>query len=351
MSQPGPFPSEFDRYSRQLRFAPWSVEGQRLLARRRALVVGVGALGSVSAELLTRAGIGTLRLVDRDFLQLSNLQRQSLYDERDVELGLPKAIAAANRLGRINSSVVIEPHVGDINHRTLTKLAQDVDLIIDGTDNFETRFLVNDFSLQHGLPWIFGGCIGAQGQTLTIIPHQTICLRCLMPAGPPPADAIETCDTAGVLGPIVQIVGAVQAMEALKYLTGNHAALNLHLQVFSIWDNHWQQINVQRGPQRSNCPACNGREFPWLAGERGSQTQVLCGRNSVQIRPQLEQKLDLPAIARQWSESGRVICNEYLVKLQRDDFEISLFADGRAIIYGTDDMLRARTLYSQFVGH
>lgn len=351
MSQSGPFPSEFERYSRQLRFAPWALKGQQQLSQRRALVVGVGALGSVSAELLTRAGIGTLRLVDRDFLQISNLQRQSLYDERDVELGLPKAIAAANRLGRINSNIRIEPHVADINFRTLPKLAHEVDVIIDGTDNFETRFLINDFALQHDRPWIFGGCIGAQGQTLTVVPQQTICLRCLMPNGPPPADALETCDTSGVLGPIVQVVGAVQAMEALKILSGNHDALNLHLQVFSMWDNRWQQMKVQQGPQRSECPACSKRDFPWLHGRQGSQLQVLCGRNSVQIRPQHEQQLDLEAIGRQWRDAGRVASNEYLVKLQREDFELSLFADGRAIIYGTDDLLRARTIYSQFVGN
>ncbi|MBW8884061.1 MAG: ThiF family adenylyltransferase, partial [Planctomycetia bacterium] len=269
------------RYARQMRFAPLGVEGQRKLLASRALVVGCGALGSVIANTLVRAGVGKLRIVDRDFLELNNLQRQVLYDEDDVSAGLPKAIAAKNRLERINSGVKIEPIVADVDHTNLERLLQDVDCLVDGTDNFETRFLLNDAAVKLGRPWVYGGCIGAEGQTLTILPGQTPCLRCLMPEPPPPGTT-PTCDSAGILGTIIGVVASIEANEALKILSGHAEAISRTWTVLDLWDNTVRQIKLD-SDRTPDCPCCGRHEFPWLAGERGSHTAVLCGRNAVQL--------------------------------------------------------------------
>lgn len=346
----GKLPAGFARYDRQIRFGGIGEEGQRRLRQSRVLVVGLGALGSTSAEMLARAGVGQLRLVDRDWLELSNLQRQSLYCEADVSEQLPKAIAAARRLGEINSEVQHEPLVVDVTPGNIRQLVEQVDLIIDATDNFETRFLLNDISLACSIPWVYGGCLGAEGQTMTIVPGETACFRCLMPEGPPAPAEMPTCDTAGIIAPIIHLISAVQVSEGLKLLSGNRAAVSRLLQCFSLWDQRHRQIDVSRLRESSSCPACHNHQYDWLSGDRGSQSVVLCGRNAVQIRPAMGQSISLEEAARRWSGLGAVTCNRYFAKLQLAEFLVTLFPDGRAIIEGTTDPVVAKRVYTQYVG-
>lgn len=339
-----------DRYVRQMRYAPLGEEGQRRLMASRVLICGCGALGSVLANTLARAGVGLLRIVDRDFLQLNNLQRQVLYDEHDVESGLPKAIAAANRLRRINSQIDIQPVVADLDHTNVTRWFEDVDLVVDGTDNFETRYLINDAAVKLGRPWVYGGCIGAEGQTMTIIPGQTPCLRCLIPAAPPPGTT-PTCDTAGILGPIVNIVASWQAAEAIKILSGNGQAISRTLTVFELWDSRVRQVRLDSIREQRDCPTCQGREFPWLDGSRGGHNAVLCGRNAVQLSfPDRERALSLPSLARTLEGVGQVTLNPFLLRLAVDRYLVTVFPDGRAIINGTEDIAEARSVYAKYVG-
>jgi len=337
------------RYARQMRFAPLGVEGQRKLLASRALVVGCGALGSVIANTLVRAGVGKLRIVDRDFLELNNLQRQVLYDEDDVSAGLPKAIAAKNRLERINSGVEIEPIVADVDHTNLERLLQDVDCLVDGTDNFETRFLLNDAAVKLGRPWVYGGCIGAEGQTLTILPGQTPCLRCLMPEPPPPGTT-PTCDSAGILGTIIGVVASIEANEALKILSGHAEAISRTWTVLDLWDNTVRQIKLDSA-RTPDCPCCGRSEFPWLAGERGSHTAVLCGRNAVQLSFPGRAALPLDQLEAKLATVGQVSRNKYLVRAAIGPYNVTVFPDGRAVIGGTEDIAEARSVYAKYVGN
>lgn len=337
------------RYSRQERFAPVGPVGQERLAESAVLIVGCGALGSVSAETLVRAGVGRVRIVDRDFLELSNLQRQVLFDEEDVANRLPKAIAAAEKLRRINSEVQIEPVVVDITHENVTDLAAGAGVIVDGTDNFETRLLINDYAIQSSTPWVYGGCLGAEGQMLTILPGETACLTCLVPEPPAPG-SMPTCDTAGILGSAVNVVASLQAIEAIKILTGSHDAANRKLTVIDLWQNRIRHVDLANLHQPGTCPTCHQRDFPWLRGERGSDTAVLCGRNAVQIRPSAPTRLDLPALAHRLAGAGEVINNPFLVRFAVDAYEITLFADGRAIVGGCDDLAEARSVLARYVG-
>jgi adenylyltransferase/sulfurtransferase len=352
-----------NRYDRQARFAPLGESGQRQLMNGRALVCGCGALGSVIANTLVRAGVGMVRIVDRDFLELNNLQRQVLYDEQDVADGLPKAIAAANKLRRINSSVTVEPVVADVTFRNVGELAGDVDVIVDGTDNFATRFLLNDFAVKHGKPWVYGGCIGAEGQTMTILPGETACLACLMPE-PPPAGATATCDTAGVLGAAVGVIASLEANEAIKILSGNGDAVNRQLLVIDIWGNRSRHLDLVRLWEQGNCRACKKRDFVWLRGERGNATAALCGRNAVQINPSLAIGEDVVAAAGSSSGGpvslddlaarlegvGRLEKNPFLIRLAVDEYVLTVFADGRTIVAGTNDIATARTVHARYIG-
>ncbi|MDG2206312.1 MAG: ThiF family adenylyltransferase [Pirellulales bacterium] len=338
-----------DRYARQWRYEPLGRSGQARLGEGRALICGCGALGSVIANTLARAGVGYLRIVDRDFLELNNLQRQVLFDEEDVAARLPKAVAAATKLARINSEIEIEPLVADVDHRNILKLADSVDVILDGTDNFETRMLLNDTALRLDIPWIYGGCIGAEGQTMTVIPHQTACLRCVMREPPAPGET-PTCDTAGILGSIVNVVASIQAAEAIKILSGNSDAIQAGLTIIDLWDNRLRQIGTQSIQSQEDCPACSGREAPWLQGDRGSQTAVLCGRNAVQLRSLEGQRLDLKHLAKKLAERGEVVQNKFLLRFTIEKFEFTLFPDGRAIVGGTDDVAEARAAFARFVG-
>ncbi len=342
--------TDIQRYERQSRYRPLGDEGQLQLSKSSALVCGCGALGSVIANTLARAGVGHLRIVDRDFLELNNLQRQVLYDEEDVAAGIPKAVAAEAKLRRINSQIEIEALVADVDHHNIEKLVEGMDVIVDGTDNFETRFLLNDAAAHFGIPWVYGGCIGAEGQTMTILPGETPCLRCLMQDMPPPGTT-PTCDTAGILAPIINVIASIEANEAIKILSGNRDAVSRTLSVFDLWENRFRQVKLDSLREAVDCPTCNGREFPWLRGERGSHSAALCGRNSVQLSFPGRERVDLAILQKQLEGVGKVSCNKFLLRLAVDEFLITVFPDGRAIIGGTDDIAEARTLYAKYVGN
>lgn len=339
-----------ERYSRQMRFYGVGEAGQKKLLESRVTLCGCGALGTVLANVLVRAGVGFVRVVDRDFVETSNLQRQVLFDEADVIESLPKAEAATKKLRAINSSVTIEPIVTDIDRTNIETLCSDVDLILDGTDNFEVRYLINDIAVKLGKPWVYGGCIGSHGQVLPIVPNKTPCLRCVFEAAPAPGET-GTCETAGVLGPIVNIVASLQATEALKILTGHPEMLNPELTYMDIWENVHRRIKVAPLLGKVDCPCCRHRRFEWLDGAHGSQTTSLCGRNAVQVSHRVPGKLNFEEMARHLSLMGKVSFNKFLLKFDVDGFEFTVFPDGRAIIKGTNDEDKARTLYAKYVGH
>jgi adenylyltransferase/sulfurtransferase len=347
MTEPNENAPSLERYARQFRYARLGEEGQRRLGESRALVCGCGALGSVAADILARAGVGHLRIVDRDFLEMHNLQRQVLYDESDVAAGLPKAIAAAAKLRRINSEIEIEPIVTDITAATLPGLCACADLILDGTDNFETRYLLNEAALKFNIPWVYGGAIGASGQTMTILPGETACLRCVLPEAPPPG-SMPSCETAGILASAAHVVASLQACEAIKILSGNRAAINGRLTVIDLWDNEVRQVGLD-GLMQQGCPTCREADYPWLAGRLGSQSAVLCGRNAVQLAP-VAGEIALDALAEKLAAVGTVTRNPFLLRLAVGDYKLTIFPDGRAIIGGTDDIATARTLYSRYIG-
>ncbi len=340
-----------DRYARQMIYPPIGKEGQRRLLASRALICGCGALGSMIANTLARAGVGKLRIVDRDFLELNNLQRQVLFDEADVAAALPKSVAAAEKLRRINSEIEIEPIVADVDAGNVLAMCQNCDVILDGTDNFETRFLLNEAAVKQKLPWVYGGCIGAEGQTLTILPDQPPCFRCLMTEPPPPGTS-PTCDTAGILGPIVNLIASIQANEAIKILSGHAEAVSKSLTLIDLWDNQMRQLNLDRLRTAGGCPTCRGEEFPWLTGGRGSHTAVLCGRNSVQLSHAADgQGVALDSLAKKLAAVGDVTQNKYLLRCAVKNYVLTLFPDGRAIITGTSDIAEARTVYAKYVGN
>ena len=300
------------------------------------------------AGTLVRAGVGAVRIVDRDFLELNNLQRQTLFDEDDLRADLPKAVAAANKLRRINSEIEIEPLVADVDHTNIETLAADVQCIVDGTDNFETRFLINDVAIKRGIPWVYGGCLGAEGQTMTILPGVTPCLRCVI-GEPPEAGTTPTCDTAGILAPIIGLVASIQAIEAIKILSGHVEAAQRNLLVVDLWENQLRQVRLDKA-RLEDCPACGQRDFAWLSGQRGSHTAVLCGRNAVQLTPAAPQQISLAALAQRLAGVGRVSHNAFLLRLAVDDFQFTIFPDGRTIVGGTDDIATARSAQAKYIG-
>jgi len=347
---PTEIPPQYDwqRYARQMRYAPFGPEGQRRLAESRVLICGCGALGNMLGQLLVRAGVGSVRLVDRDFVDRSNLHRQLLFDEQDADQGLPKAVAAAEKLRRINSQVHIEPVVGDVNPTTILSLCEGVDCILDGTDNFETRFLINEAAVRLGIAWVYGGCLGAEGQTMTILPGRTGCLRCLLPACPPPGTT-PTCETAGIFGPVVGVIASLQAMEAIKILSGHPEAISRSLTVVELWDGRIRQIDVSRLRDQVNCPTCRRGEFPWLSAREGTHSAVLCGRNTVQlIHPGAE--VSLEQLAERWEAVGQVHHTPYFVRLEVEGYQLTVFPDGRCLVHGTSDIPTAKTLYAKYMG-
>jgi adenylyltransferase/sulfurtransferase len=348
---PTEIPPELARYSRQILFEGLGLEGQMRLGSSRVTIVGCGALGSVLASTLVRAGVGHVRLCDRDHLELHNLQRQILFDERDVADGLPKAIAAARKLATVNSAVAVEPVVTDVTHVNLPDLVGDADLILDGTDNFETRYLLNDAAVALGKPWVYGAVVGATGLVMPVLPGETPCLRCVFESAPPP-ELNPTCDTAGVLGSAVNIVASLQAAEALKLLAGRREDVTRALLSIDVWSGRFARLAVGEKPM-ADCPCCGRRQFEHLEGRTASNTATLCGRDAVQISPsggKRSANLSVLADKLRPLARGPLVANAYLVQAAIDRYTISVFADGRAIIKGTKNPDEARAVLARYVG-
>ncbi len=334
-----------ERYSRQTRFAPFGEDGQAALAKASAVVVGCGALGTVHAGLLARAGVGRILLLDRDYVEHSNLQRQMLYTERDADEALPKAEAARRHLVEANSSITIGAQVTDLNPENIGELFEGADVIVDGTDNFETRMLINDWCVRENTAWIYGAAVGSYGLVMPILPGDTPCFRCMFPE--PPGGAQPTCETAGVLGPLTSVVGSLQAMEALKVLAGKRDAVRRSIITVDLWDGRIRETKLPA--KDPACPACGLRTFPYLEGARRIPVS-LCGRNAVQIHDKAR-GVDLEQLAQRLAGLGTVRKNEFALRFIQDPYEITVFADGRAILKGTTDVAVARSLYSRFVGN
>lgn len=332
-----------ERYSRQVLFPEIGREGQQKLATARVAIVGCGATGSAMVSLLGRAGVGTMRIIDRDYVENSNLQRQSLFDESDAAESLPKAIAAARKIAAFNSQIVIEPKVADLAPENIEGLLEGTQLILDGTDNFQTRYLINDFSVKNSVPWIYVAAVGSYGATLNILPRQTACLACLFPDLP--RGAFETCETAGILNSAVNLVASIAATETMKLLVGAQNRLRRSLLSFDVWRNERAEVAASRRP---GCRVCDDQDFVHLASA-GRPHITLCGRNSVQIHEQAR-AIDFPEISVRLKPHGAVRHNDFVLKFWREPYEITLFQDGRAIIKGTSDMAVARSLYAKYVG-
>jgi len=336
-----------ERYSRQILFSEIGKAGQEKLQKARVLILGCGALGASHAEMLSRAGVGNLKIVDRDFVEFTNLQRQTLFKESDAAERIPKAIAAKTRIAEINSEVNVDAIVADVNRSNVESLIADVDLVIDGTDNFQIRYLLNDACVKHGKTWIYGAAVSSYGTTMTIVPGETPCLRCIFEEMPD-AGSSPTCDTAGVIMPIIATVSAVQVAEAIKLIVGDTAALHRSLMQFDIWQNDRHAIKL--GGPSPDCKACGQRVFEFLDAESQEFAAVLCGRNAVQIAPPNQTAFDLGAFGSKIGGLSGVKQNDYLVRFSIDGNEITVFRDGRAIINGTDDVSFARSLYARYVG-
>ncbi|EHL78244.1 hypothetical protein HMPREF1015_01737 [Bacillus smithii 7_3_47FAA] len=331
------------RYSRQILFQGIGQEGQKRIQNSHAAIIGMGALGSASAEMLVRAGVGKLTIVDRDYVELSNLHRQQLYTEKDAEENLPKVMAAKKRLEAINRDVVIDAKLEEANPNTLESLLP-VDVIIDGLDNFETRMMINDFAQKHQIPWIYGACVASYGVSLSILPGETPCLHCLMEEIPLNG---ENCDTVGIISPAVQMVSTYQVAEALKILSGQKQHVRKTLISFDLWKNEFSQINV-RSLKKAECPSCGIRpSYPFLKYKNWGKAEVLCGRDAVQIRPGQQHKINLPALKEKFEIVNE---NPYLIVLQLEGKRVVLFRDGRAIIHGESDQKHARSLYQKYIG-
>ena len=334
------------RYSRQILFGPIGEAGQAKLRSARVTLIGCGALGTGIANNLARAGVGNLKICDRDFVELSNLQRQNLFDEDDVRNNMPKAAAAVAKINKINSDVNAEAVVADVNFTNIEKLIGGADLVMDGTDNFETRFVLNDATQKHKIPWIYGGCVGSYGMVMTIVPGETPCLRCAFGEAMPPGTA-PTCDTAGVLNTVANIVSSFQSNEAIKFLTGNRAAVATGLLNLDVWTNEMRRFKVTPDPA---CPCCAKKNYEFLEAKGGAMITSLCGRNAIQIVVPGGAKLAFTDLAEKLKPLGQVTFNRFLFKFAVDACELTLFTDGRAIIKGTTDVNRAKSLYSKYIG-
>jgi len=340
-------PSE--RYSRQMLFPEIGEKGQDLLTQSKVAIFGCGALGTVQADALCRAGVGSLRIIDRDFIEESNLQRQTLFSEDDVRAGLPKAVAAQKRLQQVNSLVAVEPLVMDVNYKNAESLVEGMDLILDATDNFETRFLLNDVAVKHRKPWIYGASVGSYGLSMTVVPYETPCLRCIFETMPPPGMS-PTCDTAGVLASIVNIIASIQVAEAIKILTGNMHRINRKMIFFDVWENSWKRFDIASAKDQGECPVCRLGRYEFLEGKEGSSVTTLCGRNSVQINQPGGHQLDFEQLAKRLTPLGAVQFNRFLFRFTVDSYEVAIFPDGRGIVKGTKDPNVARSLYAKYVG-
>jgi adenylyltransferase/sulfurtransferase len=337
-----------ERYSRQVLFDGIGEAGQQRLLDSRAVIIGCGALGTAQAESLARAGVGRLRIIDRDFVEASNLQRQTMFTERDARERLPKAVACINHLAEINSEIKTEAEIADVNHSNVERLIEDCDVVIDGTDNFATRYLINDACVKHEINWVYGAAVGSYGVTMTVRPHVSPCLRCIFEEAPPAASA-PTCDTAGIIMPIISVVAAVQVSETLKLLTGQTESLHRSLMQFDVWRNEWRQIRLNE--PATDCRTCGLGLYEMLAAEAGDFAVSLCGRDAVQVSPRSAAQVDLPALAERLRAAGEVQINSYLLRLRAGDYELTVFQDARAIIRGTSDVPTARSLYAKYIGN
>ena len=336
-----------NRYSRQQLFSPIGEKGQQLLKQKHVLIIGVGALGSASAEALVRAGIGKLTIIDRDYVEWSNLQRQQLYTEQDAREKVPKVIAAKKRLQRINSELEISALILDASTEELQGLLKGVDLMIDATDNFDIRFMMNDMAQKYQIPWIYGSCVGSYGATYTIVPGTTPCLHCLLKMMP---NNGMTCDTVGIISPAVQIVAAYQVTEAFKILVGDEKARRKTYLTFDAWQNQHYEINVEK-MRKEDCPSCGKNPtYPYLSYENQTKSEILCGRDAVQIRPPKPIQYNLDQLAVQLRPYGKIQKNPYLLSLQTPDYRFVIFQDGRVVIHGIQNIQEAKSIYHRLLG-
>ncbi|PEK99739.1 molybdopterin-synthase adenylyltransferase MoeB [Bacillus sp. AFS017336] len=336
-----------ERYSRQQLFTPIGEKGQELIRKKHVLIVGAGALGSASAEALVRAGIGKLTLIDRDYVEMSNLQRQQLYSEEDAFEKLPKVIAAKQRLHKINAEVSINALVMDATSENMDILLNDIDVIIDATDNFDIRFIINDLSQKYEIPWVYGSCVGSLGMCCTILPSKTPCLNCILKGVPVPG---ATCDTAGIISPAVQLVSAFQVAEALKIVVEDYSAVNPKFLTFDLWNNQHFSFKVTK-LKSDECPSCGlNKTYPYLSFENQTKTSTLCGRNTVQIRPSVTKNYDFNELEHQLRQHGKVERNPYLISCQLEDYRFVIFLDGRVFVHGTNNIQEAKKLYYRLLG-
>lgn len=337
-----------ERYGRQILFKKIGPEGQRRLQAGRVLIIGCGALGSAHAEALGRAGIGQLCIVDRDFVEPSNLQRQTMFTEADAAERIPKAVAAVNHLRAINSTINAKAVVADVNNSNIEQLISGFDVVLDGTDNFATRYLINDACVKHKVKWIYGAAVSSYGVTMTIRPHETPCLRCIFEE-PPPTGSAPTCDTAGVIMPIVTIISSVQVSETLKLLTGNLADLHGSLMQFDVWQNEWRKIDP--GLPAPDCETCGKAIYQTLEPTTGEIAAILCGRDAIQISPAQPAKMDFKSLAARLQTAGEVTFNEYVLRFRTGEIEVTVFQDARSIIRGTHELNAARSIYARYIGN
>lgn len=333
-----------DRYSRQILFSGIGEAGQQKLGKSSVVIIGCGALGTVIADALVRAGVGKVRIIDRDFIEYHNLQRQVLFDEDDVKAGLPKAIAAERYLKKVNSSVEIEGVVADVNYANIESLVEGADLIMDGLDNLEARLLINDVSLKHKIPWVYGGAISSSGMTMNIIPGEGPCFRCFW-TSPAALGAALTCDTAGVISPAPLVVGSLQTAEAMKILVGS-PEINRDLIILDVWHGDFSHLKLSK---RADCPACRG-EYEYLGARFGTRTTSLCGQNAVQVLNPEAAEISLAKLAGRLNSVGEVSYNEFMLRLKVDGREMVVFPDGRAIVKNTSDESLAKGLYAKYIG-
>lgn len=335
------------RYSRQVLFREIGAAGQERIGKARVAIVGIGALGTIEAAILARAGVGFLRLIDRDFVETSNLQRQVLFTEDDAARAIPKAEAARSHLARANSRIALEARVEELDAASAESLLSDVDVVVDGCDNFDVRYVVNDFCVRAGKPWIYAAAVGTTGLLMPVLPGETPCLRCVFEDPPPPGTA-ATCDTTGVLGPTTATIGALAALEAMKLVAGRRDAVRRGLLQAELWDNELRDIGV--AAPRADCPCCGRREFPFLEPKAASVSVALCGRDAVQVAPTRRSGFDYSAVRQRLTGALAVEDNGFLLRFHADDLRVTLFKDGRAIISGTSDPVAARALYAKTIG-
>lgn len=332
------------RYSRQILFEPIGIEGQKKLGESTVVTVGCGALGTVIADRLARAGVGTIKVVDRDFVELDNLQRQALFTEEHANERLPKAVAARSVLNTVNSEITVDAVVCDVTPWNIEQIIDGCDVVMDATDNLETRFLINDACMKSGIPWIHGAAVGSCGQEMPIIPGATACYRCLLPE--PPMEPLQGCDVLGVLNTVTGIIADIQSTHAFQVLTGSHVP-DSALTFIDVWESEFERFAVDRVP---DCPACARGEYVFLDKETVSWSTSLCGRNAVQIAPGREMALDFEVLDSSLARLGRVENNGYLLVFSIDGYELTVFPNGRAIIKGTADTTIARSVYSRYIG-